>query len=95
MFILLKKDFLYSNKMYWNFYMLQVSKIRTKKYGARRFSYAAVTLWNAISNDGFENSKHVDDFRNVLKTYLFKKYFYFGTQPVQFYFWSSLYVSTA
>ena len=33
--------------------------IRTHKYGARRFSYAAATLRNAISDDGLKNSKHV------------------------------------
>ena len=35
------------------------------KYAARRFSYAAATLWDAISDDGLKNSEHV----------------YFGTQP--------------
>ena len=27
-----------------------------------RFSYAAATLWNAISDDGLKNSEHVEDF---------------------------------
>ena len=62
--------------------MLDVLKIITKKYGVRQFSYAAATLWNAISDDGLKNSEHVDNFRKGLKTYLFKRYFYFGTQPV-------------
>ena len=30
--------------------MLDVRKIRTKKYGARWFSFAAATLWNVIQN---------------------------------------------
>ena len=62
--------------------MLDVPKIRTKKYGARQFSYAATILWNAISDEGLKNSEHVDDFKTRLKTYLFKEYFYSGTQPV-------------
>ena len=61
--------------------MLNVPNIRTKKYGAS-FSHAAATLWNAISDDGLKNSQHVDDFRKGLKPYLFKNYFYFGTQLV-------------
>ena len=63
--------------------MLDVPKIRTKKYRARQFSYATAILWNAISDDGLNNSEHVDDFKKIMKTYLFKEYFYFGTQPVQ------------
>ena len=51
-----------------DFHWLDVPKIRTKKYRARRPSYASSTLWNAISDDGFKNSKHVDDFRKGLKT---------------------------
>ena len=52
--------------------MFDVPKIGTKKYGARQLSYAAVILWE----------EHVDDFKKGLKKYLFKEYFYFGTQPV-------------
>ena len=51
--------------------MLDVSKIKTKKYRARQFSYTAATLWNAISDDRLKNSVHVDDFRKRLNTYFF------------------------
>ena len=38
----------------------------TKKYGARKFSYAAAILWNAIFDKGLKNSEHVDDFKKGL-----------------------------
>ena len=66
--------------------MPDVTKIGTNRNEARRFLYEAATLWNAISDDGLNNSKHVDDFRKGLKTFIFQKYFYFGTQPVYFLF---------
>ena len=47
--------------------MVDVPKIRTKNYGARWFSYAAATLWNAIFYDGLKNLKHIDNFRKGLK----------------------------
>ena len=52
-------------------------KIRTKKYRSRRVSYAAATMWNAISDDGLKNSKHNGDLRKGLKTYISKKIFLF------------------
>ena len=58
--------------------MLDVPKIKTKKYGARQSSHAVATLWNAISDNRLMNSEHV--FCKRLKTCLFKNYFYFSTQ---------------
>ena len=55
--------------------MHDVSKIRPNKYEAERFSYEAVILWNAISDDSLKNSENVDERH-------FKKYFYFSTQLV-------------
>ena len=41
--------------------MHDASKMRPKKYEAKRFSYEAVILWNAISDDSLKNSEYVDE----------------------------------
>ena len=52
--------------------MHDVSKIGPEKYEAKRFSYEAVILCNAISDDSLKNSESVDE-KNL------RKYFYFST----------------
>ena len=41
--------------------MHDVSKIGPEKYEAKRFSYEAVILCNAISDDSLKNSESVDE----------------------------------
>ena len=52
-------------------------------------------MWNAISENGFKNSEHVDDFRKRLKTYLLKKIPLLHYSACLVYLWSSSFFNIA
>ena len=54
--------------------LLFIPPFNLKTYGARSFSVAAPTLWNALPSD-IRNSSLVLVFKNKLKTFLFRKAF--------------------
>ena len=51
---------------------------KNKKYEAKQFSYAAATLLNAISDDGLNNSEHVDDLKKRIENISFQEILIFG-----------------
>lgn len=53
-----------------NSFLLDVPKIRTVKYGSRRFDYAAASLWNSLPLC-LKHSRSVSAFKIGLKTHLF------------------------
>ena len=53
-----------------NSFLLDVPKIRTVKYGSRRFDYAAASLWNSLPLC-LKHSRSVSVFKIGLKTHLF------------------------
>ena len=55
--------------------LLVIPHFNLKTYGARSFSVAAPTLWNTLPSD-IMNSSSMSDFKNKLKTFLFKKAFF-------------------
>ena len=49
--------------------------MKSKTYGGRAFSAAARQLWNTIP-EYVKNADSVATFKTKLKTFLFRKYFY-------------------
>ena len=57
---------------------LTLNIIRTRtSYGSRAFSSAAPLLWNGLP-ENIRLAENVTNFKKLLKTYLFKKYFFNG-----------------
>ena len=57
-----------------NAMLLVEPKARTKTYGERAFSYTAPRLWNELPPT-LRQCEQITQFKNNLKTYLFKKHF--------------------
>ena len=55
--------------------LLQVPFVNTVAYGHRSFSYYAPIVWNSLP-DHIKNSKSVSTFKQCLKTFLFRHYYF-------------------
>ena len=54
--------------------LYSLTRIRTKTYGEREFSWIGPSLWNALP-DELRNSPSIGSFKDKLKTHLFKLHF--------------------
>ena len=55
---------------------LETKRYNLQTYGYRAFSVAAPTLWNKLPDDMRQPGILIENFKNKLKTYLFKKAFF-------------------
>ena len=58
---------------------LDIPRTTTKTYGPRSFAVAGPTIWNTLSSDIRERQLTIDQFRNGLKTALFRRAYTHGT----------------
>lgn len=52
---------------------LDIPRTNTKTYGPRSFSIAGPTIWNTLTSDARNRQLTIDQFRNALKTILFRR----------------------